>query len=256
MIHVEKTSILNCSIAKVSMSDTISLVESYVGAGRLHLGCGVNADQIVKINKCPKFKKTIHDADIVFADGMSVYFASKLLRRPLPARIGAIDLFEALLPVAVKKQYKIFLLGTKEEILIKAVDYYHNTYPRLIIAGYHHGYWSDQEEDALVCRIIECSPDFLFLGISSPKKEKFIQKYRKKLHSVSFALGVGGTFDIHAGVYSRAPIWMQNICLEWFWRLIQEPKRMFLRYTLNNLKFTHLLLKGILRLSVSSTFCL
>ncbi len=233
------------------MAETISLVESFVRDGTFHLGCGINADQIVKMNECQKFKNTIQNADIVFADGMSLLLASKLLRKSLPERIGAIDLFEALLPVAVEKRYKIFFLGTKENILKKAVDYYRDRYPGLRISGFNNGYWSSHEEEIVISKINGCTPDILFLGISSPKKEEFIENNRKKFQSISFALGVGGSFDIHAGEYTRAPIWMRKICLEWFWRLLQEPKRMFLRYTTNNLKFLYLLLKDILK---SSTY--
>ena len=244
---METINLLNCNIAKVTMSETISLVESYVDAGRFHLGCGINADQIVKMNESHEFKDIIHKADIIFADGMSLVVASRLLRKSLPERIGAIDLFEALLPVAAEKQYKIFLLGTKDRILEKAVNYYRLKYPGLKISGYNNGYWSSGEEDTLVSKINNCSPDFLFLGISSPKKENFIEKNRNKFQSVSFALGVGGTFDIHAGEYTRAPIWMQKIGMEWFWRLLQEPKRMFWRYTVNNMKFLYLLMKDMVK---------
>lgn len=229
------------------MLELISLVEGFVKDGTFHFACGINADQIVKLNVCPEFKKIIQSADIIFADGMSLVIASKLLRKTLPERIGAIDLFEALLPIAVEKQYKIFLLGTKDEILIRAVNFYQSTYPGIKISGFHNGYWSSNEEDTLINKINMCAPDLLFLGISSPKKEEFIERNRNNLHTVSFALGVGGTFDIHAGEYTRAPIWMQKICMEWFWRLFQEPKRMLWRYIVSNTGFLLLLLKDLIK---------
>lgn len=246
-MQVKNAYLLNCSIANVTKSEAISIVESYVDDGTFHLGCGINADQIVKMDESQELRDIVHSADLVFADGMSLIIASKLLKKSLRERFGAIDLYESLLQLAAQRQYKIFLLGTKDDILEKAIEYYHRKYPKLIISGYNNGFWSDDEEEEIVDKINSCSPTFLFLGISSPKKERFIQKFKGKLYSVNFALGVGGTFDIHAGVYSRAPLWMQNICLEWFWRLIQEPQRMFLRYTINNIKFINLLIKDILK---------
>lgn len=246
-MSVKTEHMLNCSIANVTMPEAISIVESYIADGSFHLGCGINADQIVKMNESEELKDIIHGADFVFADGMSIFFASKFLNTPLTERIGAIDLYESLLQVASLKRYKIYLLGTTNDILEKAVDYYHRQYPELIISGYHNGFWSDDEEEKLVDEINRSSPTLLFLGISSPKKERFIQKFRHKLHSVCFALGVGGTFDIHAGVYTRAPKGIQKIGMEWFWRLLQEPQRMFLRYTINNIKFIGLLIKEMLK---------
>jgi N-acetylglucosaminyldiphosphoundecaprenol N-acetyl-beta-D-mannosaminyltransferase len=244
---MQRINMLNCSIAKVTMPEVISLVESYVRNGTFHLGFGINADLAVKMNESREFKDIIHKSDIIFADGMSVVIASRLLRKSLPERIGAIELFEALLPIATEKQFKIFLLGTKDNILEKAVDCYHFKYPGIKISGFHNGYWSPNEEDSIIDKINMCSPDLLFLGISSPKREQFIDKNRSKFKSVSFALGVGGTFDIHAGKFTRAPIWIQKIGLEWFWRLLQEPRRMFWRYTVNNIKFIYLVLKDIMK---------
>ena len=250
---MDTVNILNCNIAKVKMTEVISMVEDYVKVGEFHSGSGINADQLVKINESPIFKEIMQKSDILFADGMSVILASNLLRTPLPERVGATDVFENLLSLAVEKGYGVFFLGTKDAILERAVNHYRSTYKGLKISGFHNGYWQPHEDDAIVEIINSCSPDLLFLGISSPKKEEFIERNKHKLKSVSFALGVGGAFDIHAGEYARAPVWMQKLFLEWFFRLLQEPKRLFWRYSVNNTKFLYLLSKGILKRNVSSS---
>lgn len=250
---MDTVNILNCNIAKVKMNEVIGMVEDYVKVGEFHSGSGINADQLVKINESTVFKEIMQKSDILFADGMSVIFASNLLRSPLPERVGATDVFENLLNLSVEKGYGVFFLGTKDQILEKALDHYRSTYKGLKISGYHNGYWQPNEEDAIVELINSCSPDLLFLGMSSPKKEEFIERNKHKLKSVSFALGVGGAFDIHAGEYSRAPVWIQKLYLEWFFRLLQEPKRLFWRYSVNNTKFLYLLSKSILKRMTTSS---
>jgi len=249
---MDTVNILNCDIAKVNLSEVIDMVENYVKLGKFHSGGGINADQLVKINESKEFHGIMQKSDILFADGMSVIFASNLLRTPLPERVGATDVFENLLSLAVEKGYGVYFLGTTEKILTKAIDHYKSTYRGLKISGYHNGFWQPDQEEAIVEEINSCSPDLLFLGFSSPKKEEFIENNKHKLKSVSFALGVGGAFDIHAGEYNRAPVWMQKLFLEWFYRLLQEPKRLFWRYSVNNTKFLYLLSKGIFKKSTSS----
>ncbi|MFS4491360.1 WecB/TagA/CpsF family glycosyltransferase [Maribacter sp. 2308TA10-17] len=249
---MDTVNILNCNIAKVKMTEVIGMVEDFIKVGEFHSGGGINADQLVKINESPVFKEIMQKSDILFADGMSVIFASNLLRTPLPERVGATDVFENLLNLAVEKNYGVFFLGTKDKILEKAIDHYRTTYKGLKISGYRNGYWKPDEEDDVVEKINSCSPDLLFLGMSSPKKEEFIERNKHQLKSVSFALGVGGAFDIHAGEYARAPVWMQKLFLEWFFRLLQEPRRLFWRYSVNNTKFLYLLSKGILKRMATS----
>ena len=229
------------------MSEVTAAVEGYVKTECFHSGNGINADQLVKMNESPVFNKIMNKSDILFADGMSIILAAKLLGEPLPERVGATDLFENLLSIAEEKGYGVYFLGTTDEILRKAIDYYRTTYKGLKISGFHHGFWKPGEEDKLVEKINASSPDFLFLGISSPKKEEFIEKHKHKLKSISFSLGVGGAFDIHAGENNRAPVWLQKLFLEWFYRLIQEPRRLFWRYTVNNAKFLYLLTRAVLK---------
>ena len=244
---MDTVNILNCNIAKVKMPKIISMVEEYIELGKFHSGSGINADQIVKINESPSFKRIMDKTDILFADGMSVTVAGNLLKTPLPERIGATDVFENLLSLAVEKGYGVYFLGTTDKILKKSIEYYKSTYKGLKISGFHNGFWQPNEDDAIVEKINDCSPDLLFLGISSPKKEEFLEKNKHKLKAVSFALGVGGAFDIHGGEYARAPVWMQKIFLEWFFRLLQEPRRLFWRYSVNNTKFLYLLSKAVLK---------
>jgi N-acetylglucosaminyldiphosphoundecaprenol N-acetyl-beta-D-mannosaminyltransferase len=124
------------------------------------------------------------------------------------------------------------------------VEVFQTRHPDLRVAGYHHGYWTDDQE--IVRRIREAAPDYLFIGIPSPRKEFWLSA---NLHSlgVPFAMGVGGSFDVMAGVHRRAPRWACDHGLEWLWRLIQEPRRMWWRYLIGNSLFIALVLRERLR---------
>jgi N-acetylglucosaminyldiphosphoundecaprenol N-acetyl-beta-D-mannosaminyltransferase len=142
--------------------------------------------------------------------------------------------------MSAKRDFPVFLLGATDEVVSKTVSKVKAINPNLNIAGYHDGYFWDDEE-AVVTKIRESGAKLLFVAITSPKKENFINKWQDKL-GVDFVMGVGGTFDVVAGKVKRAPQWMQKVGLEWLYRVIQEPGRMWKRYLKTNTKFLMLLL--------------
>lgn len=239
----ERVSLFGCRFDVVDMQQAVARVERYIASGRMHQGCGVNVDQLVKMKDEPHFKDIIEQCDLVTADGTPVVWASKLFGKTLPERVAGIDLFEALLPVSAAKGYKVFMLGTKPEILDKAVAVYRERHPGLQIVGHHHGYYGPEDEPAIAEQIRESGAQLLFIAISSPKKEEFVDRNRDALKNVGFVLGVGGSFDIAAGVYDRAPDWMAKAGIEWTYRLMQEPKRMYKRYLVEDSKFLGMLAK-------------
>jgi N-acetylglucosaminyldiphosphoundecaprenol N-acetyl-beta-D-mannosaminyltransferase len=129
----------------------------------------------------------------------------------------------------------------------KVADTYQRKYPRLVLAGYRNGYWKGEAEEAEVARqIAESRADLLFVAISSPKKEQFLGRYQAEM-KIPFAMGVGGTFDVAIGRVKRAPVWMQKSGLEWFYRFLQEPRRMFRRYFIDDMAFIWLFIKEAAR---------
>jgi N-acetylglucosaminyldiphosphoundecaprenol N-acetyl-beta-D-mannosaminyltransferase len=203
----------------------------------------VNVAKIVTMQSDNSLKGAVSGCDIVNIDGAGVVFGGRLLGHEIPERVAGIDLFRELLGVSQESGRSVFFLGAKPEILEQAVQCVRHDFPQLEIAGYHHGYfWED--EKSVVDEIRRSGAELLFVGISSPMKEKFINAWRDEL-GVKFAMGVGGTFDVVAGKVRRAPKWMQQIGLEWLFRVIQEPRRMFMRYLTTNSKFAWMLLKEL-----------
>jgi len=228
--------ILGCQVDNLTMDETLERIEAFVRSGKPHQHVVVNVDKIVKAARDPAIKRIINSCDLINADGMPVVWASRLLRKPLKERVTGIDLFLKLLERAEQQGWRVYLLGAKEPVLRAAVAKIRERFPRLNLVGYRNGYWSESEEPSVMEAVARARPHLLFVAISSPKKEELLARYRE-LVSVPFSMGIGGTLDVVAGEVSRAPVWMQDAGLEWFYRFLQEPRRMFKRYFVDDSYF-------------------
>ncbi len=203
----------------------------------------VNAAKLVKAQWDEELAAIIRKADMVGADGMPVVWVSKLFGNPLPGRLNGTDLMYRIFELSEQKRVRLYLLGARTHVIQKAVDNLQQMYPGIQIAGYRCGYFKDEQEiDAAIQTIAESGTDVLLVGMSSPMKEKFVRQYIDRFH-VKVIHGVGGSFDILGGLTKRAPLWMQNYGLEWFYRLCQEPKRLWKRYLVLNSLFIGMTLK-------------
>lgn len=234
--------ICNIPVDAFSMVETIDRIDKSITEGRVLHHVVVNAAKIVNAQKDLELRNSIINCDIINADGQAVVWASRFLSKRLPERVAGIDLMEALVELCSKKKYGIFLFGAKEEVVRTVVEKYRGKYGQEIIAGYRNGYYNKSEELLIAKQIADSNAKILFVAISSPKKEIFLNTY-KDIIQTPFIMGVGGSFDVVAGVVKRAPKWMQKFGLEWFYRLIQEPRRMWKRYLFGNSKFIYLVFK-------------
>lgn len=233
---------MGCRIDNLSMEETLQKVDGFIKEGRPQQHVVVNVDKLVKASRDSELRRIINECALVNVDGMPVVWASRLLRKGLKERVAGIDLYEALMRRSADLGWRVFLLGAKEEVVSTVKDIYERKYPGLIVAGYRNGYWTAEEERGVVDQIKAAKPDLLFVAITSPKKEQFLGCYQAEMN-VPFAMGVGGTFDVAAGKVKRAPLWMQKYGLEWFYRFLQEPRRMFKRYFIDDLAFLWLLIR-------------
>jgi N-acetylglucosaminyldiphosphoundecaprenol N-acetyl-beta-D-mannosaminyltransferase len=223
------------------MNETLAQIVRHLDNGRFTQHTVVNVAKLVNMQTDHFLRDAVLACDIINIDGMGLVWGARLLGLNVPERVPGIDLFQRLLEIASDRGESVFFLGAKPEVLDQAVERARNRFPGLIIAGYHHGYFWNYEHE-VVEAIRSSKASLLFVGISSPKKELFINRWRHKL-GVKFAMGVGGSFDIMAGVTKRAPKWMQRTGMEWLYRVIQEPRRMWRRYLVTNSKFILLLAK-------------
>jgi N-acetylglucosaminyldiphosphoundecaprenol N-acetyl-beta-D-mannosaminyltransferase len=238
----ERITLMGCTVDNLTMEETLGKVEGFIASGLPHQHVVVNVDKLVKASRDPELRAIINGCALVNVDGMPVVWASRLLGKPLKERVAGVDLFEALMRRAAEKGWRVFLLGAREEVVGKVAETYAPKYPGLLLAGYRNGYWRDEEEQLVAEQVRLSGADLLFVAISSPKKEQFLGKYQAHMR-VPFAMGVGGTFDVAIGKVKRAPRWMQKAGLEWFYRFLQEPRRMFRRYFIEDMAFVGLLIK-------------
>lgn len=230
----------------LSYDETVALVEKYiVRKAPLHL-VGLNADKVNQMRKNPKLAQIISGCGIVNADGASIVMASRFLGHPVPERVTGIDLMYSLLALSEKKGYRVFLLGARQEVIQKTKENLQSQYPKLQIAGARNGYFSETEWPEVASKIKAAEPDIVFVGITSPKKEYFIE-FLQKSCIPCVLMGVGGSFDVVSGRIPRAPQWMQQANLEWLFRLWKEPRRLFGRYFFGNISFICFVLKEKLR---------
>lgn len=238
--------VLSVVVDNLSMDETVERVAAFVRDGRPHQHVVVNADKIVKAAKDPALAQIIADCDLVNADGMPVLWAARALGQPLKERVTGIDLFFRLLAEAERRRWRVYFLGAKEDIVREVERRAKDQHPSLQIAGVRNGYWSPEDEAGVVQAIADSRCDLLFVAISSPKKEQFLAQHQRAM-KVPFAMGVGGSFDVMAGLTQRAPVWMQKSGLEWFYRFLQEPRRMFRRYFIDDMEFFWLLAKALVQ---------
>ncbi|PSL15788.1 N-acetylmannosaminyltransferase [Marinobacterium halophilum] len=242
---MNRIELLNCPMDVASMGETVDLIDTAVADGRFTQHVVVNVAKIVNMQSDPQLDASVRECDIINIDGMGVVLGARMLGHDVPERVAGVDLFHELLAMSARKGYSVFLLGAQDEVVGETARRVQQLYPGLKLAGYHHGYFWDDEE-AMVNKVRESGAQLLFVAITSPKKENFINRWREQL-GVTFVMGVGGTFDVVAGKVKRAPLWMQKWGLEWFYRVIQEPRRMWKRYLVTNSKFAWMLAKAKFR---------
>lgn len=225
---------------------TIELCDNAIRAhDRLVIGV-VNAAKIVRMQKQTSLREAVLRADIVLADGMSVVWASRILGQPLPERIAGIDLFYSLLELANRQRYTVYLLGAEQTVLDIVMKRVCESYPNARIVGSQNGYFDEDDAASIAEDIRSSRADILFVAITSPKKELFLEAYGDRL-GVPVCHGVGGTFDIVAGKVKRAPSVWQKTGLEWLYRTFQEPRRLWKRYLVTNSVFIWMVLRELVR---------
>jgi len=240
---MKKINILNTYIHNLTMPETLAIVNLTISKGKQLHHVVVNAGKIVEMQSDLQLRQSVNESDLINADGQAVVWASKILGNPLKERVAGIDLMVNLVKLAYEKNYKIFFFGAREEVVKSVVDKYSDEYSSNIIAGYRNGYFKKEQEQDIAREIANSGAQILFVAISSPTKENFLYDNKSRLNKVSFIMGVGGSFDVVSGNVKRAPLWMQNMGLEWFFRFIQEPKRMWKRYLIGNIKFVLLVFR-------------
>ncbi|PWU05172.1 MAG: glycosyltransferase [Bacteroidetes bacterium] len=213
--------------------------------------CIANVHMAVTAFQDRKYASIIQRADVVTPDGMPLTWALRLLYGVRQERVAGMDLLPDLLYKAEVLQIPVYFYGGTESMLGLTRNYIESHYPGILIAGMYSPPFrtlSIEEEEEVANRINESGAKLVFVVLGCPKQERWIAAMKDKVHAVM--LGVGGALPVLIGLQKRAPLWMQRSGLEWFYRLSQEPKRLFKRYAVTNSLFLLLIVKEFIRIKV------
>ncbi|MGR4880751.1 WecB/TagA/CpsF family glycosyltransferase [Streptomyces sp. LARHCF249] len=246
-----RQSLFGVGLDPLTMDETVRRCLDAVRRGeRIEIGM-VNAAKLVNMRRDPRLARAVADCDLVLADGQAVVWAGRVLGVRLPERVAGIDLFMRLLAAAEAADISVYLLGAKQQVLEMMLHQISERFPKLRVAGSRNGYFADSEQEAIADAIADSRAQLLFLGMTSPKKEIFTAGYgdRTGAHVVH---GVGGSFDILAGITKRAPVVWQRMGLEWCYRALQEPRRLGKRYLTTNTAFLLMTVRELIRRTPSA----
>jgi N-acetylglucosaminyldiphosphoundecaprenol N-acetyl-beta-D-mannosaminyltransferase len=241
-----RVDVLGCAVDPLSICATVARCDEIIQSGRFSQQVSINAAKVTALHSDRRLRSITRQCNLVSVDGQSVVWASKLLGCPVPERVPGIELMFELLALAERRGYRVYILGARPDVLETAVVKLHEQYPRLNLCGWHHGYFSEGQERIIAEEICRTAPNILLVAMSSPRKEYWLAEHGPAT-GAQFGMGVGGSIDVVAGVTRRAPEWMQQAGLEWFYRLIQEPKRLGRRYAVTNTMFLGLLAAELIR---------
>ncbi|MGG7058131.1 WecB/TagA/CpsF family glycosyltransferase [Clostridium tertium] len=243
---MSRINFLNTEIDNLTMDEAVKEIEKLVISRKPSYVVTPNVDHIVKLEEDSEFKEVYENANLILTDGMPLVWISKLMGSSIKEKVSGSDLFPKVCEMSAKKGYKVFLLGAADGVAEKAAKNLKNKYCGLKIVGTYspsYGFETNKNEISYIVELInKKKPDILAVGLGAPKQEKFIHKYKNRLN-VPVSLAIGASIDFEAGNIKRAPKWMQNIGLEWFYRLCKEPKRMFKRYIVDDMIIFKLIVK-------------
>lgn len=230
---------MNTCIDNLTMSETLNEIDKLIQKKICSYVVTPNVDHIVRLEKDEELQKVYKNASLILTDGKPLIWISKWYKTPIKEKISGSDLFAKVCELAANKNYTMYLLGAAEGVADTAAKNLMKKYPGLNVVGtYSPPFGFEKNEQEMIkikTQIQEVHPDILIVGLGCPKQEKFMYYHCKEL-GVPISFGLGASIDFEAGNIKRAPKWMSNHGLEWLYRFSKEPKRLFKRYFVDDLK--------------------
>jgi N-acetylglucosaminyldiphosphoundecaprenol N-acetyl-beta-D-mannosaminyltransferase len=236
----DRVNLIGTWIDDVSMDEAIARIEALIPLRSSALVVTPNVDHLIKLRQDPEFRRVYEAADLVLADGQPLIWAAQLLGTPLKEKVSGSDLFVRFAPVAAAGGHRLFFMGGQPGAAERAADVLKAKHPGLTVCGTAcppYGFETHPEQNAALLETIRAAePDVLFVGLGAPKQEKWLYAHREALQ-VPVSIGVGASFDFVAGLVRRAPRPLPQLGLEWGWRLLMEPRRLWRRYLVEDSRF-------------------
>ena len=241
---VTRVRVLNGYFDGLALGEVVDWVSASIEAGRQGYIATVNVAILMMMRQDPRLRRIVEHASLVVADGWPIVWASRLGHHRLPERVAGVDLIGALASEAARKGFGIYLLGARRPVVEAAARRLAAEHSGLTVSGVADGYFEDADAVERARAVRRSGAQILLVGMGVPRQEYFLEGQWAEL-GVNVAIGVGGSFEVLAGIRRRAPRWCQEVGLEWLWRLLQEPRRLGRRYLDTNVQFIGQLLREI-----------
>lgn len=239
VVNTNRIGFLNTYIDNLTAVEAKNVVDKLVQNGGNHYVVTPNSDIVVKMQDDAELKEICDKADLILTDGQIVVKLSRYLGNPIKERVCMTDFVWDVFDLAIERKYRVFLFGGKEDVLFRATENIKKRLPELNIVDSYSPPFGFEKNEVMLAeanrRIKDSNADILIVFLGCPKQEKFIY-HNKDKYLVPVSITMGGCVDFIAGGVKRAPLWMQSIGLEWFYRFMQEPKRMFRRYFIDDMR--------------------
>ncbi|QAY67736.1 WecB/TagA/CpsF family glycosyltransferase [Paenibacillus protaetiae] len=222
--QVPTVPIYGIPFSKMSMEETVDYLTQAIENKETTHVITANPIMVMAAVESPDYYRMMTTAELIVPDGAGVVWAASHVGTPVAERVTGFDLLHNLLQVGERRRWKVYLLGTSQETIEAAAEKLQLQYPQVRIVGWRNGFFGPSEDAEVIQEIRNAAPDLLFVARGAETQEPWISKYKKELQ-VPLIMGVGGSFDIISGKLKRAPVLFQRLRLEWFYRLLQEPKR-------------------------------
>lgn len=221
---LQEARILGVRVHALRMTDALHQIERFIAQRTPRLVITADANAILLALHNPEFRALMEQAALITADGFGLLWAGKRLGHPFPERVSGVDLVEQLVRLSHEKGYRLYFVGAAPGVAQRAAEQLLRRYPNAQIVGVQHGYFTPEEEPAVVAQIAAAHPDVVLIGMGMPRQEQWAWRHKDAL-GAPVLIGVGGSFDVYGGVVRRAPRWLQRIGGEWLWRLLQDPRK-------------------------------
>jgi N-acetylglucosaminyldiphosphoundecaprenol N-acetyl-beta-D-mannosaminyltransferase len=240
LITERRTDFLGAPMHLLTMDETLALAtEAMIAKQPIHHTV-INVAKLVNMRSNAELRQDVSEADLINVDGAGVVWGARLLGLDVPERVAGVDIMENLFRICAERGFRPFLLGAETHVLHAVRRRLGRDYPELTVAGAQDGYFKPEDEESVVAAINASGADCLFVAMPTPHKERFLRRHRAALEP-SFVMGVGGSFDVYGGKVGRAPRLVQAAGLEWLYRVLQEPRRLWRRYYDTNRAYARLL---------------
>lgn len=244
LLAARRAEFLGAPLHLVTMAETLDLADEAMTLRRPLHHTVVNVAKLVAMQKNAELHEDVASADLINIDGAGVVWGARLFGIEVPERVAGVDIMENLFRLCAERGFRPYLLGAEPKVLAAVVERLRREYPTLDIAGWRDGYFKPEQEAEVVEAINVAAADCLFVAMPTPRKERFLKKYRQRLLP-NFVMGVGGSFDVYGGKVARAPRLVQIVGLEWLYRVVQEPGRLWRRYYETNTAYAVMLWRAL-----------